>query len=488
MNRLLRRPWLEAITRLANPRLPHSSPRTSLPSLSRWVRSPPSVPECERPARILLLTSSLGSGHVRAAQAIEYAVRKRLPGAVVRTLDFWALMDGRVAWVVRSAYLRLVQENAGLFDRLYQLEQRTWRKVMESKDPPPEEFAEVLALIPPISFAADVPPDTPQITSDRIYLRLLCMVLAGTHRGGRLLRMGLVRTAWNELTRRLVRQIVSFDPDTIIATQMNSAGLLSFARRDDLLNVPTIGVPTDFGIHDFWAQPGIDHYFVAHESIAEARDSRVWTGDFVATGIPLMPGFRQPPSTATAREELGLSPDLPVVLVAGGGLGLGVDCVAARLLQRRCRMQLLVVTGRNSGAQQALSVLSACHENRLKVCEWTEHMELFMRAADVVVGKPGGLTVAEALACGRPLLATRSLGGQENFNVRFLERHCVGRLVPEADLPETVEALLSDPIGLARMKERAWSLGKRESADRIADLVTRLSGRRHANKIAGRHG
>ncbi len=324
MNRLLGRPWLESISRFANPWLPHSSPRTSLPSASRWVRSPPSGDEGERPARILLLTSSLGSGHVRAAQAIEYALRKKLPGTVIRTLDFWSLMDGRVAWVVRSAYLRLVQENAELFDRLYQLEQRTWRQVMESKEPPPEEFTEVLALIPPISFAADVPPDTPQMISDRIYLRLLCMVLAGTPRGGRLLRMALVRSAWNELTRRLIRQIAGFEPDTIIATQMNSAGLLSFARRDELLHVPTIGVPTDFGIHDFWAQPGIDHYFVAHESIADVRDTRVWTGDFVATGIPLMPGFRQPPSMAKAREELGLSPDLPVVLVAGGGLGLGV--------------------------------------------------------------------------------------------------------------------------------------------------------------------
>ena len=486
MNRLLGWPWLGAITRLANPRLPRSFVHTSLPSVSSSDRSPLSGEKSERPARILLLTSSLGSGHVRAAQAIEYALRKRLPGTAIRTLDFWALMDGRVAWVVRSAYLRLVQENAGLFDRLYQLEQRTWRKVMESKEPPPEEFAEVLALIPPISFAANVPSDTPQMTSDRIYLRLLCMVLAGTPRGGRLLRMALVRAAWNELTRRLMRQVVGFKPDTIIATQMNSAGLLSFARRNELLHVPTIGVPTDFGIHDFWAQPGIDHYFVAHESIADVRDTRVWTGDFVATGIPLMPGFRQPPSMAKAREELGLSPDMPVVLVAGGGLGLGVECVAARLLQHRFRVQLLVVTGRNSGAQQALSVLSACHENRLKVCEWTEHMELFMRAADVVVGKPGGLTVAEVLACGRPLLATRSLGGQENFNVRFLEQHCVGRLVSEADLPETLETLLSDSIGLARMKERAWSLGKREGADRIAELVGQLFSHR-ANRIKG-HG
>jgi processive 1,2-diacylglycerol beta-glucosyltransferase len=296
-----------------------------------------------------------------------------------------------------------------------------------------------------------------------------------------------MRSAWNQLTRRLIRQIGHFDADVIIATQMNSAALLSFARRDNLIHVPTIGVPTDFGVHDFWAQPGIDHYFVAHESIADVRYARAWSGDFVVTGIPLMPGFRQPPLTGVAREKLGLGSDLPVVLVAGGGLGLGVDAVTAQLLERAGPLRLLVVTGHNSNAQQTLAALAARHEHRLKVWDWTEHMELFLRAADVVVGKPGGLTVAEVLACGRPLIATRSLGGQENFNVCFLERHRVGRLVSEENLPETVDALVADSIGLARMKERAWRLGKRYGADRIAELIEQLAGRRHGSRVARRH-
>ena len=68
-------------------------------------------------------------------------------------------------------------------------------------------------------------------------------------------------------------------------------------------------------------------------------------------------------------------------------------------------------------------------------------MDLYLRAADLVVGKPGGITVAEALACGRPLLATRSLGGQEGFNVDFLERNGVGGLVGDREVAERVDAL-----------------------------------------------
>jgi UDP-N-acetylglucosamine:LPS N-acetylglucosamine transferase len=121
------------------------------------------------------------------------------------------------------------------------------------------------------------------------------------------------------------------------------------------------------------------------------------------------------------------------------------------------------------------------------VWDWTGRIETFLRAADIVVGKPGGLTVAEALACGRPLLATRSLRGQEGFNVAFLERHGVGWLVSEEELVPRVESLLADPGDLKRIQEQAWTLGRRDGAPRIADRVLALarSRRAHAPAEAG---
>src|SRR6185436_640297 len=98
-----------------------------------------------------------------------------------------------------------------------------------------------------------------------------------------------------------------------------------------------------------------------------------------------------------------------------------------------------------------------------------------LRASDVVVGKPGGITVAEALACGRPLLATRSLGGQEGFNVDFLTRHDVGGLVADRDLLDRVDALLRDRDGLQNMQRRAWMLGRRDGAAHVAELALDLA-------------
>jgi UDP-N-acetylglucosamine:LPS N-acetylglucosamine transferase len=438
-------------------------------------------------ARILLLTSSLGSGHLRAALALEAAIRERMPGCAVRTLDFWSLVDEKVAWAVRTTYLRLVQEHPELYDRIYRLDQRTWRAILEGGEPPPSLIAEVLALVPSTRSAGEEARQVTRRPSDRILFRLLCAVLSrhsSTPGSGRFLRLAFVESAWARLTRRLASDVEAFDPDVIVATQMNPAALLSSARSSRGLRVPTIGVPTDFGVHDFWMQPGIDRYCLGHESVADLRSAGVDADKVLVTGIPLMPGFRHPPAMSDARRALNLDVDLPVVLIAGGGLGLGVDAVAGSLLTASSRLQLLVITGQNATARQSLAPLVARHPQRLRVWDWTEHMELYIRAADVVVGKPGGLTVAEVLACGRPLIAARALGGQEGFNVRFLERHGVGRLVPEGGLVKAIDSLLSDPAALQRTQERAWKLGQRKGAERIAALVQQFAALRSGSRTA----
>ncbi|MEX1057244.1 MAG: hypothetical protein WED11_05905, partial [Natronospirillum sp.] len=101
-----------------------------------------------RSFRVLLVTSSLGSGHTRAAQALAQGIRSHHPYADVHTLDYWSLIDRKVAHAVRTAYLRLVQEHPELYDRVYHLNQGTWRTLLESKDPLPPEITAMTKLLP----------------------------------------------------------------------------------------------------------------------------------------------------------------------------------------------------------------------------------------------------------------------------------------------------------------------------------------------------
>ncbi len=425
--------------------------------------------------RVLLLTSTLGSGHLRAAQAVEAALLEQCPAAKVQTLDFWSLMDAGVAQAVRQTYLRLVQERPQLYDRIFQLDERTWRRMLENNQAPPPFLAEGLALLAATGGAGRAPPEPNggRYALDRVLFRLFCAALPRRARSGNRAWVwgALVKWGRMRLARRLDARLRAFAPDVVVATSMHPAALLSFIKTRRRLDIPTLGVLTDFGMHDFWIQPGIDGYCIAHESIPGLPDIGNEPAQMLVTGIPLMPGFRNPPSAREARLQLRLDPDAPVVLVPGGGLGLGVDTIAERLLAPPGHLQVLVLVGHNAAARKSLAALAGRYPGRLSVWDWTEQMEVFIRAADVVVGKPGGLTVAEVLACGRPLLATSSLRGQEGFNVRFLEQHGVGQLVPEDELVERIESLLANRGELAHIQQRAWTLGKRDAAARIAEAA-----------------
>jgi processive 1,2-diacylglycerol beta-glucosyltransferase len=434
-----------------------------------------------RPPRVLVLTSSLGGGHLAAARAVEAGLRERLPHAQVQTLDFWSLMDRRVAHAIRHAYLRLVEDHADLYDTVYGLDQQVWHECLHRGQPPPQPVVELaarlLASLDEQAGGAAPGGDGERRLADRLLFRQTCSSLAryvrGSGRNSGLIGLALANWCWTRLIQRMEARAMAFEPDVLVATVMWSAALYSRARERGRIAAPMIAVPTDYGVHDFWVHSGVDRYCVAHDTVSHL--DRLRSADVRVTGIPLMPSFRRPPSVAQARGTLGLAADRPVLLVAGGSLGLGVGEAAARLLAAAPDAHVLALTGHNGAARAALEPLASQHPQRLQVWGWTDRVEVFLRAADIVVGKLGGVTVAEALACGRPLLATRSLRGQEGFNQRFLEQHGVGGLVADEDLAPTVRSLLAEPSRLARLQQRAAALGRRDGAARVAELVETLA-------------
>jgi UDP-N-acetylglucosamine:LPS N-acetylglucosamine transferase len=447
-----------------------------------------------RPPRILLLTSGLGSGHVRAAEAIALAIRQRDARTVVQQLDFWSLMNPGVAATIKAKYLELVTHCPDLYARLHRLDERTWRRVIENDTAPPDEVVELVDLL-----ARDDGSERRSLTSlaewalgpypsDLLFYPTACAALPATVDGragerGKLVGLALLKWAHQRLQSRMELRLQRFEPDAVVATQMVPAALVSAlkAAKPRWSALPLIGVLTDFGAHDYWRQPGIDLYCLPHEHLAggslagcsAATPQKVW-----ASGAPLMPAFERPPPRAVARARLGIpdSSRRPVVLLLGGGLGLGLEHLVEPLLERLPQCMLIVMAAQNADTLQRMQSLQRERPGRLLARGWTEHMEHYVAAADVVVGKAGGLTVAEVLACGRPLLVTTSLQGQETFNVQFLERERVGCFVPEADLVDAVEQWLADAGALEDSQSRAWHAGRRDGARQIAARVLQHAG------------
>jgi UDP-N-acetylglucosamine:LPS N-acetylglucosamine transferase len=488
---------------------------TTLPSPRATDRAPTNLNRSGQVApRILLLTSGLGCGHVRAAEAIEHALLRAAPGARVRLLDFWTLMNPEVAATLQKKYLELVLEHPDLYARLHSLDERTWRRVIENDIAPPGEVIELIELV-----TRNDEPERRSMSSlfewalgpyptDRLFFPTACAALptSSSERAGSnvaLLRQAILKWAFLRLQGRMEQRLLDFEPDAIVATQMVPAALVSALKQGSSRwrDVPMLGVLTDFGAHDYWYQPGIDRYCVPHESITGpplAPPGQDDEGRVVATGVPLMPSFGMLPDRATARHELGLAPDdrRPVVLVLGGGLGIGLEDIVAPLCRDVGHCHVVVMAGRNAEVRARLQRHCAgdgrgalADDTTVRVHGWTEHMERFLVAADVVVGKSGGLTVAEVLACGRPLLVTRTLQGQESFNVRFLERHGIGRLVRTDDeLVSQVREWLASPDALSVIHARAWAAGRRDGAARAAEVTLELVAAAGPTQVARRQG
>ena len=108
----------------------------------------------------------------------------------------------------------------------------------------------------------------------------------------------------------------------------------------------------------------------------------------------------------------------------------------------------------------------------IKVIGFTSEMHELMAAADLLVGKPGGLTTSEALAQGLALVVINPIPGQEERNAdHLLEQGAAIRCNNLPVIAWKIDRLLDDPARLSTMQEAARRLGRPVAASEIADAL-----------------
>lgn len=291
-----------------------------------------------------------------------------------------------------------------------------------------------------------------------------------------------VRAAYLSLGggRRLREGVRRSGAEVVVCPQAAVAAVLSAARARGELDLPVVSVLTDFGVHPFWADPPADLILAPNEM---AVDNLVALGvpreRLRATGIPVHPAFGAAPDRALARRILGLPASAPVVLLSGGGKGLGgLEQAAQRLLRANARVRLLVLCGSADRLRAALSSHSAA-DGRLRAFgpQPPEFVSTLMSAADLHLGKPGGLSAGESLVMSLPMVLLRPLPGQEEANARHLL--AVGAAILGGSAPDAAAAsaaLLDRPSWLASLREAAQREGRPSAAaDAAREVLDLLS-------------
>jgi processive 1,2-diacylglycerol beta-glucosyltransferase len=307
-----------------------------------------------------------------------------------------------------------------------------------------------------------------------------------------MLTPGLYDTAWrNGIGSQLYEQISELDilqttlkkhiPESgdcsVLCTHVFPMVVARELKRQGMI-AHLFGVVTDYGLHSYWPHTDVDGYFVGHEELCHVFMYRgLDLARVQATGIPIRPAFEK---VGSLHLEEGYK--LRLLAVIGGtqsGPYIRAQQDIYELLDKLAQLksaalEVSVVTGRDEHLQRELEAYAGESSLNLQILGYVKMFEL-MSCHDLLVGKPGGLLISEAMACGLGMIVLRPGPGQERANTDFLARHgaAVNGESP-ALVARAVEAFLGDRGHLWRVKPAARRLGKPGSARTVAEQVMSL--------------
>jgi processive 1,2-diacylglycerol beta-glucosyltransferase len=274
-------------------------------------------------------------------------------------------------------------------------------------------------------------------------------------------------------TARLLTLLDTLAPDAVVSVHATPTVALSTLARAGRRIPPHTTVVTDFVAHSQWIAPRVDRYCVAAEEVKHDFVARGIAPDrVVVTGVPLRAGFEQPVDQLAARHALGLSPDLPVVLAMAGAQGSfgRLRDVARALMDLPAPVQAVVLAGHD--AELAAEIRRLTATSAIRIAGFVDDVRPLMAAADVLVSKAGGMTLAETMAAELPLLTYGSLPGQERRNERFASRAGIALVArTPRELGRALERALGEPKLLDRLRARMRDIRRPDASRHIASLV-----------------
>ncbi len=359
---------------------------------------------------------------MRAAQAVELALRKIAPEATIQNVDLLTLTNAAFRKIYGSAYLDLVNKAPHVLGYFYDMMDR---------------------------------PRAPDSKRDRLRLALEKINL----------------TRFREL-------LEEGNWDVVVNTHFLPAEIIASLRRDGKLSLPQMTVTTDFETHRLWVNEPCDLYTTATEEGAAYLQHWGVPADRVrVTGIPIHPVFAEPKERSTCLESQGLIGDRPILLQLAGGFGVGpIERLFREVLEVETPLEIVVVAGKNEAVKAQLEQIAPPPRHRVKIIGFTTEIDELMAVADVVLTKPGGLTTSEVLARGAVMAIVNPIPGQESRNSDFLlENGAAVKVNNIGTMKLKLTELLGDREKLDRLKENARRLAKPQAAFDVARMALALT-------------
>jgi processive 1,2-diacylglycerol beta-glucosyltransferase len=360
--------------------------------------------------KILILTGALGDGHNKAAQAILEAARFYRPDVEVEVVDFLEWTHPHLHSLGKYCYIQWMKSLPSVYGYLYRKTRddntiSNWFKRMKS-------------------FSTD----------------------------------------------RMLELLNEVRPTEVVCTFPGAAAAMSYLKSNGLTAVPTVTVLTDYSDHSYWIHPNTDRYLVGAEHVKQKLlRYRIPEHKIVVTGIPIRLSFTQTYDRLALRDKHQLDCTMPTVLVMGGGHGL-IGKKFISVLQSdelSTPVQFIFVCGRNEKLKQKIEdeLGGTKTRHRVIITGFVDHVHELMALSDLIVTKPGGLTVSEALALELPMMLYKPIPGQEQDNAAYLVGLGAAMEAKNAaDLKHQLLQLIQNESLLLNLKRNARSSHLKEGA------------------------
>ena len=356
--------------------------------------------------KILILSASIGSGHTKAAEAVQLGIKNLELGFEVQVVDFMAKEISILNWLTKKVYLSALKFIPDLYDRIYNF--------MGSR--------QIGTL-------------TRFLTSTSMYFPF-------------------------------VKLLKKFNPDVVICTHPfpeAAASLWKFLHAKSARKFLLATILTDYSLHEIWIYSEVDIYFVATEEMknelaAQSRPNQ----EIYATGIPIDLKFGKLQKKSRAEKI--------TILIMGGGLGLGSNEETLQDLENiSTELKIIVVTGQNEKLLSRLKNFKSKHST--EIFGNVDNVFEFMNAADILITKPGALTMTEAFAVGLPMILHSPIPGPEAKNAEYAIKHGAAFSVEDKKISAVIESFLQVPELLEEMKFCAKKIAKPHAALKIAEVL-----------------
>ncbi len=392
--------------------------------------------------RVLILAATTGGGHMRAADALKEYILSQDENAEIKIEDVIEYISPFVNKAVTGGYVYMAKNTPTMYGTFY--------KSIDDENSPVNRTVEMVT----VSFK-----------------------------------------------KRLMPLIEEFKPDIIVTTHSLATELYASLKKLLGLKIPIISILTDFAIHQTYIYEGVDAYVVSSRKMVDDLVSRgVERVRVYPYGIPVKQEFYKEIDRLTAFESEGLDPELPTILIMAGSFGVtDILKIYHKIVKSPEDFQIIVITGKNEKLYDNFerylkritikNTLAEINEiikpnskkrrrivsKPTKLLYFTNEVEKYMHMADLIVTKPGGLTVTEAISVGLPMAIFKAIPGQEEQNADFLvSKNMAVRLEKDKTCTTMITRLLREPDRLDGMKKSIREFSKGNSAKNIYILMQEL--------------